>query len=89
VIKVAGDEDEFLNAKKSENAFERRVAFRYVIRALLTIFSIKNLKHLACYSEVTRESSALDGEMKRDVDDVKGGARLQITEPEVIIFCMT
>ena len=88
MIKVAGDEDEFLNAKKSENAFERRVAFRYVIRALLTIFSI-NLKHLACYSGVTRESSALDGEMKRDVDGVKGGARLQITNPEVIIFCMT
>ena len=60
-----------------------------VLRALLTIFSIKNLKYLAYYSGVTRESSALDGEMKRDVDEVKGGARLRITEPEVIIFCMT
>jgi hypothetical protein len=46
------------------------VAIWYVIRALLTIFSIKNLKH-PCYSGVTLESSALDDEMKRDVDDAK------------------
>jgi hypothetical protein len=72
VIKVTGHKDEFLNAKKNENAFERRIAFRCVLRALLTMFSIKKLKAFACYSGVTRESFALDGEMKRNVDDVKG-----------------